>query len=154
MSKTFEKWLFCEISHYIDNFLSKHQSGFRKGYNTHYCLLKMLAKWKSAVYKERFFGVPLTELSNVFWLHFAWYLACKTACFLALPFHIKIKLTYSSWEEILFEVPQGSISRPLLFNIFLFDLCFPINETEYANYNTSYITGDKIECVINSFYWK
>ena len=26
----------------------------------------MLAKWKSAVYKERFFGVPLTELSNVF----------------------------------------------------------------------------------------
>ena len=26
----------------------------------------MFVKWKSAVYKERSFGVPLTELSNVF----------------------------------------------------------------------------------------
>ena len=35
----------------MNNFLSKHQSGFRKGQNTQYCLLKMLEKWRSAVDK-------------------------------------------------------------------------------------------------------
>ena len=39
------------MSHYMDNFLSKHQSGFRKGYNTQYFLLKVLERWKSAVDK-------------------------------------------------------------------------------------------------------
>ena len=34
----------------------------------------------------------------------------------------KINATYSSWEEILFGVPQGSILGPLLFNVFLCDL--------------------------------
>ena len=29
-----------------------------------------------------------------------------------------INSAYSSWKEILFEVPQGSIFVPLLFNIF------------------------------------
>ena len=36
----------------------------------------------------------------------------------------QINSSYSSWEEILFGIPQGSVSGPLLFNIFICDMFF------------------------------
>ena len=44
VSEIFEKCIFCQMSHYMDIFLSKHQSGFRKGYNKKYCLFNKLEK--------------------------------------------------------------------------------------------------------------
>ena len=45
----------------MDQFLSKYQCGFRKGYSKQYCLLAMLEKWKSAVDKGKSFGALLTD---------------------------------------------------------------------------------------------
>ena len=44
----------------------------------------------------------------------------------------KINQTYSSWEEILFGVPQGSIFGPILFNIFLGDLFLVVQNVDFC----------------------
>ena len=65
----------------------------------------------------------------------------------------KINNTYSSWEEILFGVPQGSILGPILFNIFLNDLFLVVKGTDFASYaddNTIYDIGESINDVIAS----
>ena len=66
---------------------------------------------------------------------------------------IKIKNTYITWMEIVFGVTQGSILRPLLFNIFLAGLFFiisNINIASYADDSTSYIAADNIDDLIKS----
>ena len=46
----------------------------------------------------------------------------------------KINSDFSSWEENLFGLPQRSIFGPLLLNIFLCDLFFIMNETDFTSY--------------------
>ena len=60
----------------------------------------------------------------------------------------KINQAYSSWEEILFGVPQGFILGPILFNIFL--VVQNVDFAGYADSNTIYDADDNIDEVIFS----
>ena len=60
------------------------------------------------------------------------------------PQPVKINNFYSSWTQILFGVPQGSILGFILFNIFLRDLFLFIKNKDVASYaddTTPYETG-------------
>ena len=120
MSKIFERKMFRQISNYMESFLSKYQCGFRKGYSTQHCLLFMLEKCKRAVHNGKVFGILLTDLPKAFdclshelllaKLHAYGFSisALRLICsYLAnRKQRIKIKMSYSSWEEILIGVPH------------------------------------------------
>ena len=69
--------------------------------------------------------------------------------------HLKINInkTFSNWTNILDGVPQGSISGPLFFNVFLCDLFLfkpNIDLVSYGDDNTPFAKGDSSELeVIN-----
>ena len=58
--------MFKQIGDFIENFFSKFQFGFRKGYKTQQCLIALIEKWKSVTEKEKSFGALLTDLSKAF----------------------------------------------------------------------------------------
>ena len=62
--------MFKQMSEFFENsFFSKHQCGFRKGFNAQHCLVSMLEKWKSETDNKKSFGALLTDLSKAFdWL--------------------------------------------------------------------------------------
>ena len=57
----------------------------------------------------------------------------------------KINSTYSSWEEILLGVPQGSILGLILLEIFFYDLFSVVSNFYFASYtddNTPNVIGE------------
>ena len=166
ISKVYERIMFKQTSEFFESsFSSKYQCGFKKGFSAQHCLVSMLEKWKPATDNKKSFGALLTDLPKAFNCLSHDPLITKLNAYgfnmSALRFvhsylknrmqRTKINLEYSSWEEIMFGLPQGSILGPLLFNIFLFDLFLVMENSDITSYtddNTPYTTGNSVEAVI------
>ena len=127
LSKVFEICLHKQISDFFDTILSKYQCSFRKGHGAQHCLIALLEKWRESIHRGLEFGILLTDLSKAFDCPPHDLFAAKLFAYgfddKALHFiydylrhrkqRTKIADSYSSWQEILYGVPQGSILGPL-----------------------------------------
>ena len=147
------------MSQYFEEIISKYQCGFRKGHSAQHALIPLLEKWRYNVDQGRMFGandfdclphdIIIAKLNaygfDMKALNFIYdYLRNRKQ-------RTKIDNAYSSWQNILYGVPQGSILGPLLFNIDLCDLFFVMNHEDIANYaddNTPYVSGKNIDEVV------
>lgn len=145
--------------------LSKYQCQFRKGFSAQNSLLTMLEKWKSSEDKGKVFGVLLVDFSKAFGhlsheIIFARLYAYGFCLPVFKPMHnylverkqmTKINQAYSSWEELLFRVPEGSILWPILFDTSLNDLFLVVqafNFTINADDNIIYKKDESIDDLI------
>ena len=100
---------------------------FRRGYNTQHCLVGLIEKWKKSVDNGGTFDALITNLSKAFHCLPHELLIAKLDAYgfdksslkLIRSYlsnrkqRVKINDRYSSWSEMLFGVPQGSIVGPL-----------------------------------------
>ena len=121
--------------------------GYCKGYNTQHALITFIEMWKLTLDNHGYGGSIITDLSKAFDTINHELLVAKLHAYgfdrqsllfirnyLGNRWHMtKINTSFSTWEKLLYGVPQVSVLGPLLFNIY-FNLFYFFDNTETSNY--------------------
>ena len=166
ISKVFEKLMQKQISGYINNYLSPYLCGYRKSFSSQQALMSLIENWKRVLDKNGFGGAVLMDLSKAFDTIKHDLLVAKLYAYgfskeslkllhsyLSNRWHrTKINKQFSSWQELIQSVPQGSVLGLLLFNIYLNDLFYIAESTNVCNFaddTTFYACNGDVNPLIN-----
>ena len=154
VSKIFEKVFNQQLYDYFKHIMSGVLSAFRKKYGCHHVLTRLIKDCKQALDRHMHVGLLLLDLSKVFDCLPHKLLLCKLhaygvsrdACDLLCSYltnrsqRVKISSVKSDWAKLIKGVPQGSALGPMLFNVFISDLTYFVENTcplyNYADDNT------------------
>ena len=137
ISKIYERCLFKQLTKDFEDYFSKYQCGFRKGFSVANCLLPITEKWRESLDQGGAFGALLTDLSKA--------LDCLPHDLLIIKLHaygldtkslklmlsyltnrkqrVKIKDTYTLGQKFCLEFHKG-LSLVLYYSTFLYVISF------------------------------
>ena len=154
LSKIFEKIFNNQLYDYFKHILSGLLSAFRKKYGSHHVLTRLIEDCKKALDEHMHVGLLLLDLSKAFDCLTHKLLLCKLHAYgvsrdtwdLLCSYltnrtqRVKISTAKSDWAKLIKGVPQGSVLGPMLFNVFINDLTYVVENTcplyNYADDNT------------------
>ena len=143
ISKIYERAIYNQTILFFDrnNILAPNQFGFRKSYSTNHAILNLITKCYDNIQNKLFSNLILLDVKKAFdsvshdilvaKLHHYGIRGIANDLFAS---HLANRQQYtiinncsSNLERVIFGVPQGSILGPLLFSIYVNDLCFLFN---------------------------
>ena len=65
-SKIYDRFLHENLTNYIDTFLSKFTSAYRKSYSSNHVLIRLIGSWEKSLDQKKFVGAVLKDLSKAF----------------------------------------------------------------------------------------